>query len=75
MGKRQFRISQKEMLSKTNELLGRKVQVILAGNRVLTGSIEDLSASELLLKDARFNLHRILPNDVREVVYDQETLY
>ncbi|PSR56683.1 hypothetical protein AHMF7605_25895 [Adhaeribacter arboris] len=75
MGKRQFRIGQKDLLNKSDDLLGRKIQVILNNNRVLSGSLEVLSASELLLKDARFNLHRISPNDVREVVYDQETLY
>lgn len=75
MGKRQFRIGQKDLMAKADELLGQKVQVILEGNRVLTGLLQVLSSSELLLKDARFNLHRISPNDVWEVVYDRETLY
>ncbi len=75
MGKRQFRVSQKDLVSKAGDLQGQKVQVILEGNRVITGAIQDLSATELLVQDARFNLHRISPAHVREVVYDRETLY
>ncbi|QNF32380.1 hypothetical protein HUW51_06410 [Adhaeribacter swui] len=75
MGKRQFRVSQKDLISKAGDLQGQKVQVILEENRVITGVIQDLSATELLVQDARFNLHRISPDHVREVVYDQETLY
>ncbi len=75
MGKRQFRISQKDLVSKAGDLQGQKVQVIMEANRVITGVVQDLSATELLVQDARFNLHRISPSHVREVVYDRETLY
>ncbi len=75
MGKRQFRISQKDLMSKASDLQGQKVQVILEENRVITGVVQDLSDAELLIQDARFNLHRISPDHVREVVYDRETLY
>ena len=75
MGKRQYRVAQKDLLNKAAELLGQKVQVILANNRVFSGLVQQVTATEVVLKDARFNLHRLSPNDVREVVYDKETLY
>ena len=75
MGKRQFRIGQKELVQKASELEGQKAQVILNNNRVLTGLLLKVTASEVLVKDGRFNLHRISQTDVLEVVYDLETQY
>lgn len=75
MGKRQFRIGQKDLIQKASELEGQKAQVILHNNLVFTGLIQKITSSEVLVKDARFNLHRISAHDVLEVVYDQETLY
>lgn len=75
MGKRQFRIGQKDLIAKAGELEGQKAQVILNNNRVLTGLLQKITPSEVLLKDGRFNLHRIAPDDVLEVMYDRETLY
>ncbi len=75
MGKRQYRVAPKELLNKAAELQGRKVQVILENNRVFSGLVQEVTATAVVLKDARFNLHRLSPNDVREVVYDKETLY
>jgi small nuclear ribonucleoprotein (snRNP)-like protein len=75
VGKRQYRVAQKDIVSKAAELQGQKVQVILENNRVFSGLVQEVSATEVVLKDARFNIHRLSPDDVREVVYDKETLY
>lgn len=75
MGKRQFRVAQKDLLSKAAELQGQKVQVMLENNRVLTGLVRQVSVDEMLIEDALFNLHRLSLHDVWEVVYDKETLY
>jgi small nuclear ribonucleoprotein (snRNP)-like protein len=75
VGKRQYRVAQKDIVSKAAELQGQKVQVILENNRVFSGLVQEVSVTEVVLKDARFNIHRLSPDDVREVVYDKETLY
>ena len=75
MGKRQYRVAQKDLVSKAAELQGQKVQVIMENNRVFSGLVHWVSVTELVVEDARFNLHRLSPDDVREVVYDKETLY
>ena len=75
MGKRQFRILQKDLLPKQGEMIGRKGHVILADHVVLNGLILGISASHLTLENSRSGQHQVRMATILEVVYDQETEY
>jgi hypothetical protein len=75
MGKRQFRILQKDLLPKQAEMVGRKGHVILADHVVHNGLILGISASHLTLENSRSGQHQLNMATILEVVYDQETEY
>jgi hypothetical protein len=75
MGKRQFRILQKDLLPKQAEMVGRQGHVILADHVVHSGLILGISASHLILENSRSGKLQFSMAAILEVVYDQETEY
>ena len=75
MGKRQFRILQKDLLPKQGEMIGRKGHVIQTDHVVVHGRILDIYPGAINVENARSGLHHIPMATVFEVVYDQETEY
>ncbi|MGV3587744.1 MAG: hypothetical protein ACO1OF_12120 [Adhaeribacter sp.] len=75
MGKRQVRISRKDILLKKAELEGVTGHVIMADHVVHNGQILAVSDSQLELRDPRFNKHKLEMGAILEIVYDKETDY
>jgi hypothetical protein len=75
VGKRQVRISRKELLLKKSEIEGKMGHVIMADHVVHNGQILAVSDKNLELRDPRFNKHILEIGAILEVVYDKETDY
>ena len=76
MGKRQFRIFRKDLLSRRFELLqSPAVQVVLRNKVVLTGKLKELDEKGVELQDLRFNYHTFPLEQVEEMIYDVEAPY
>ncbi len=75
MGKRQVRISRKDILLKKSEIEGKPGHVILANHVVHNGQILEITDSHLVLRDPRFHKHSLEIDAILEVVYDKETEY
>ncbi|MBK0401766.1 hypothetical protein I5M27_02145 [Adhaeribacter sp. BT258] len=74
MGKRQVRISQKNLAEKRTEIGHRDVQLILTDSRVFHGTVNEFSDVSLCIKDYRQRLHTFGLGEIQELVYDFETL-
>ncbi|SFG42012.1 hypothetical protein [Pontibacter chinhatensis] len=76
MGKRQFRIFRKDLLSRRFELLqSPAVQVVLRSKVVLAGKLKELDEKGAELQDLRFNYHTFRLEQVEEMIYDVEAPY
>jgi len=75
VGKRQVRILRNDILRKRIEIQGKQGHVILADHVVHNGQILDVTENHLLLRDPRFNQHRLELAAIQEVIYDKETDY
>lgn len=76
MGKRQFRIFRKDLLSRRFELLqSPAVQVVLRSKVVLAGKLKELDEKGAELQDLRFNYHAFPLEQVEEIIYDVEAPY
>ena len=75
MGKRQIRISRKDILLKKAEIEGKEGHVIMADHVVHNGQILAVSDNYVELRDPRFNKHKLDIGAILEVVYDKETDY
>lgn len=75
MGKRQVRISRKDILVKKSEIEGKLGHVILTDHVVHSGQILVVSDDYLELLDPRFNKHKLEIGAILEIVYDKETDY
>ena len=74
MGKRQFRVFQKDLAQKGPEITGRDVHIILSDNRVFHGTLNEFSDVSLCIIDYRQRLHTFGLGEIQELVYDLETL-
>ena len=75
MGKRQFRIFQKDILSNRDQLLRLDVHVILWTNIVLQGIVTELMDGQLTLQNHRLHQQTIDLTEIEEIVYDKEAAY
>ncbi|MDX5346543.1 MAG: hypothetical protein LPJ89_03555 [Hymenobacteraceae bacterium] len=70
MGKRQIRISVKQLLSRQPEFLNRELQVVLQNQTVVQGLLQAVTDQEVLVLDGRKHAHRLPLNQVQELVLD-----
>jgi len=75
MGKRQTRIFQPEIRSKTSLLTNRKANVILTDQTAHHGTILALTDSSLTLRDMRLKKHTIALHQISEIILDTTTAW
>jgi hypothetical protein len=75
MGKRQFRIPGKNILSNNAVLLGKEVNLLMKNNIVFHGVITGWDEKSILIKDMRLNKHTFPLSHIEEIIIDHTSLY
>lgn len=75
MGKRLYRILQKDILSKINSLKDIELNVILSNNTTYLGYIVDSGQDYIRLKDTRNKILQFSISEIVEIIYDKEAAY
>jgi hypothetical protein len=75
MGKRLFRIFQKDISSRLTSLTGIELNLIMKNNSTFHGIINDVKDNQINFKDLRNQKHLLRVEDIIEIVYDKESAY
>jgi hypothetical protein len=75
MGKRQIRISGKNIPANTAVLTGKEVNLLLRNNTVFHGVITGWDEQSIFVNDMRLNKHTFLLSYIDEIIIDNESLY
>ncbi|NTW48850.1 MAG: hypothetical protein HGB19_03795 [Chlorobiales bacterium] len=74
MGKRQI-ILKADKIAGNTSLVGEEVNVVMADAHVWHGYINEVTGSELKLRDARFKVHTLKIPDIDKLFLDRVTDY
>jgi hypothetical protein len=75
MGKRLYRIFEKDIPSKVSILRNSEINVVLKNKKTYFGILMDSKADALILKDPRMGIHQFPFSEISEIVYDGEAAY
>jgi hypothetical protein len=75
MGKRQIRISGKNIPVNIAVLTGKEVNLLLRNNTVFHGVITGWDELTIIINDMRHNKHTFPLSRIEEIIIDNESLY
>lgn len=75
MGKRQIRIFNKDILSRSTEVINREANLILYGKKTLHGNIMKLEKDIFTVKDTILRIHKVGLTDIEEINFDIDAKY
>lgn len=75
MGKRLYRIFEKDLPLQINALCGTTINVVLKNKKTVHGILVSAGKTEIVVMDPRHDKHSIKLEDISEVVYDKEAAF